>query len=390
MDCEKFKNYLDEYENLNETDKLEMNKHASECANCRSELDFMLAIMETAKSLPKIEPPADFMEKLNIRIDAEEKKKQNIAMRVLKNMHKNWKQYTVAAACFALVAVVTSNSQMLVNKMEGNNDGVIQEETVVTDNQTGTSSTASTPTPQDKTIEENKTSVFEEPKVPALNATTAPKTQEKISTNNTNTAVAKANTNSVVVPKTNTTRAVSTISPAIENSTRKNTETTSVETKNVVPTSETENQPITEVQAASENSVSDESNAINNDDVDNVKNEYSLPQGENVGRSAVAYSVDAESDYALAIGTYYKIDKDGNPIMEEEKKPIGSIKISSDDADEAMSVILQYTYDVEGDFYTTSSERLTAMLASLNGQGISYTNYTPAYEGDITFKLVIS
>ena len=34
---------------------------------------------------------------------------------------------------FALVAVVTANSNMFVDKMNGNDDGVIQEETVVTD-----------------------------------------------------------------------------------------------------------------------------------------------------------------------------------------------------------------------------------------------------------------
>lgn len=104
-----------------------------------------------------------------------------------------------------------------------------------------------------------------------------------------------------------------------------------------------------------------------------------------------------EDDYSLAggaqiaYGRYYKLDKDGNPIeAPEENKPIGSIVISAKDADEALSVIRQYSYDEDGEFYTTSSDRLTSMLSVLSVQGIGYSNYTPAYEGEVTFKLVIS
>ena len=43
------------------------------------------------------------------RIDEEEKKKARITRRVMRNVRRNWKQYTAAAACFALVAVVTAN-----------------------------------------------------------------------------------------------------------------------------------------------------------------------------------------------------------------------------------------------------------------------------------------
>ena len=133
MNCDKFNECLDNYENLSDETKQKMDKHALECANCKSELEFMRSIISTAKSLPDINVPVDFMEKLNVRIDEEEKKKARITRRVMRNVRRNWKQYTAAAACFALVAVVTANSNMFVDKMNGNDDGVIQEETVVTD-----------------------------------------------------------------------------------------------------------------------------------------------------------------------------------------------------------------------------------------------------------------
>ena len=117
---------------------------------------------------------------------------------------------------------------------------------------------------------------------------------------------------------------------------------------------------------------------------------------DNINNSRTVKS-SVEDDYSLAggaqiaYGRYYKLDKDGNPIeAPEENKPIGSIVISAKDADEALSVIRQYSYDEDGEFYTTSSDRLTSMLSVLSVQGIGYSNYTPAYEGEVTFKLVIS
>ena len=117
---------------------------------------------------------------------------------------------------------------------------------------------------------------------------------------------------------------------------------------------------------------------------------------DNINNSRTVKS-SVEDDYSLAggaqiaYGRYYKLDKDGNPIeAPEENKPIGSIVISAKDADEALSVIRQYSYDEDGEFYTTSSDRLTSMLSVLSVQGIGYSNYTPAYEGEVIFKLVIS
>ena len=86
------------------------------------------------------------------------RKSTNKQERVMRNVRRNWKQYTAAAACFALVAVVTANSNMFVDKMNGNDDGVIQEETVVTDSDgnTAVSTTAPAVTAQDNAEEINR------------------------------------------------------------------------------------------------------------------------------------------------------------------------------------------------------------------------------------------
>ena len=89
MNCDKFNECLDNYENLSDETKQKMDKHALECANCKSELEFMRSIISTAKSLPDINVPVDFMEKLNVRIDEEEKKKARITRRVMRNVRRD-------------------------------------------------------------------------------------------------------------------------------------------------------------------------------------------------------------------------------------------------------------------------------------------------------------
>ena len=74
MNCDKFNECLDNYENLSDETKQNMDKHALECANCKSELEFMRSIISTDKSLPDINVPVYFMEKLNVRIDDEDMK----------------------------------------------------------------------------------------------------------------------------------------------------------------------------------------------------------------------------------------------------------------------------------------------------------------------------
>ena len=398
MNCDKFNECLDNYENLSDETKHKMDKHALECANCKSELEFMRSIISTAKSLPDINVPVDFMEKLNVRIDEEEKKKARITRRVMRNVRRNWKQYTAAAACFALVAVVTANSNMFVDKMNGNDDGVIQEETVVTDSDgnTAVSTTAPTVVDQDNT-EENQPTVFEETventipenkTVKSTSSLTTAKPQTSTSTNSVKSGVVANNSRSTSAPSVNST---------VQNNTE-----TSVTTE-PVKTDESQN-TVSQKTTAEVNDNSNDIQAYSQDDgtaiasIDVQSDDHPVYDGtaDNINNSRTVKS-SVEDDYSLAggaqiaYGRYYKLDKDGNPIEEpEENKPIGSIVISAKDADEALSVIRQYSYDEDGEFYTTSSDRLTSMLSVLSVQGIGYSNYTPAYEGEVTFKLVIS
>ena len=132
MDCESFGKYLDNYENLTEQEKSDMSEHAAKCEECRAELDFFLSMISTVKSLPKAEPPSDFMDKLNARLDAEDKRVVS-ASGIVGHLRRYGMQYAAAAACLALVAVITANRSLLTGQMDNVPDGVIREETTVSD-----------------------------------------------------------------------------------------------------------------------------------------------------------------------------------------------------------------------------------------------------------------
>lgn len=382
MDCKKFREYLDNYENLSTEEKLEMTEHTAVCGDCADELDFMLSVIETARSLPQIASPPDFIDKLNIRLDAVDEKKQRTAIRVMMNARKNWRQYTAAAACFALVAVLIANGSSLLGGMEPSDGGVIQEETIVT----GGISPLTSDTPSDaersaavKTAETNKQSA------------PAEKNDEKAEESlgkTENGAGEKTRVTSAPVINTAAAAGAPSKSAAIV--------PVSAQAK-PEPVKNGANSTVkaTEIPAVNDKSADGGYSMAPADEIAGLGS-VSLPETETTPyNEAPKPAEDITKSYSLAKegsiahGQYYRIDRNGNPIKEETNKAIGTIKISSDDVEEAMDVILQYSYNEGDDLYQTDSANLSLMLSTLNGKGVSYTNYTPGCTGDIKFVLVI-
>lgn len=109
MDCSEFNRLLDNYENLSSNELDEMNNHAQNCDNCKSDLEFYKSIMLTAASLPVLEPPADLIEKVNSRIDNLPKYQSGLD-KAINNFRYNAKRYASLAACIAVGLVVGLNS----------------------------------------------------------------------------------------------------------------------------------------------------------------------------------------------------------------------------------------------------------------------------------------
>lgn len=369
MNCEMFREYLDNYENLTAEEKLEMTLHTQTCEKCRMELDFMLSIIETTKSLPKIEPPADFMDKLNIRIDMEERKKRQLTKRILNNLQRNWKQYAAAAACFALVAVVTSNGKMLVDKMHSN-DGVIQEETVTTgDSAPQTPVSTAAPQTSDVTSAENKTenlSPVEGTVIPTADKSEKASNIPAPKASNSKPSVSQpVKTAKAAESKSSAVTSDGAVSTPVQSETESNISSDTVAEQTAPPS---ENYGIAVASITPEVEIAT----------------YSADAAEYSAKSARSgYSLADESDN-IAYGRYYNVGNEGET---DKPKAIGKLKISSADAQKAMDVIQQYSIDRSGDLYMTDSANFVLILSSFSKEGVRYTDYTMNNDGIIKFMI---
>lgn len=402
MKCEDFGKYLDNFETLSEREKSDMFLHAEKCEECRKELEFFTSMLNTVRSLPPIEPPADFMERLNERLDKEDEKVIKPSG-VLYHVRRNWMQYSALAACFALVAVLTANSGIFFDHTpKPETDDVI----------IGTDTTAQQGSGDASGAADNGVSEADKAKIAEANAAVDKLDPSYvaggtlIASNNANNSNKAANANtsgrtvsyaaqSVSSVRTGTSSASAAVSAA------------PAQTESAPAVHEETGETVYEAPAAAEAAaVAEKTEKASS----NVKDDYGIALSSNTRTMETAsYDVrveevrrdDIASGYTLADtsavnddiaqGRYYKLDKNGNPVTEDtEAKAVGSLRIAAADADKAMEIISNYPHGEDGDLYTTDSGHFSLMLSMLSTEGISYTNYTPAGGGDVQFRIIIN
>jgi hypothetical protein len=419
MNCEDFGRYLDDYENLTAIDKSHMLEHAAMCEKCQAELDFFLSMIATTNSLPKIEPPADFMDKLGERLDAEDKRVVS-ASKIVYHIRRNWKQYTAAAACLALVTVITANRSMLLDRyVENSDNGVISEETIPA---------GSTAAPVDEGANTNATPIpVPATAVPSTGAATAPAANTtpapfgKTNTFAATTAPAAKRQSNTVVPAARQSQASSSAQSTPRNQTPITAPVIAAESVPAVvnvPTagsaSATESVPVVSEQAPTSQSAQEQatSEAPKTESTQTKRTKSKSDDDYGIAHindptSSVAYDIRAEEvkasieasevkanyslaegDEQIAYGRYYTLDRNGNPIS--SASGIGSIKISSDDEELAMEIIDRYPHDESGNVYTTDSVNLTRMLSKLKSEGVNFTDYTLDDPGEVKFKVIFN
>lgn len=84
-------------------EKKSFEEHICECKKCREEYELAMSIKTALSSMPKIEPPVDFLDKLNSRLDEELQRDKE------RKRHFSYipmRRYSAVAACFVLVAVL--------------------------------------------------------------------------------------------------------------------------------------------------------------------------------------------------------------------------------------------------------------------------------------------
>jgi hypothetical protein len=128
MNCNEFADMLDSYASLSEDEMRAVEEHTLHCDKCKEELEFMRSMIDTTSSLPPIEPPEDFLDKLNARLDKEIEQESKLT-RFVRRSRPYIGRYGAVAACFAVAVAVGVNADMLVSRMNNSDDGVISRTT---------------------------------------------------------------------------------------------------------------------------------------------------------------------------------------------------------------------------------------------------------------------
>lgn len=389
MTCEEFGRMLDNYESLSDSEKLALNAHASECEQCRDELDFLLAIITQLNTLPEVQPSADFAAKLNERLDAEKPSIGGFG-RAFASIRRNYRQYSTVAACIALAVVIGANGKTLFNRMSPDTDAV---PSVTSTNRPALPTpiaaeiAAAVPQMQDTTPAEDSASVTGSSVIASADGA---ETRSKNKVSGGNISFIRNMSESInqidlnAVPKQT--------EPAY------NTENSGVTASAGARSAADENAGIA-VASLENDGIEAYSDEVNN------KRNYTIARGvyrlpdENIAdaearkKTAAAKNevlqiseIEGRGERSIARGRYYIPADEGNISINTGNE----IGVNSDDAERAEELIQQYADQVEESYYVINSENIPSMLEHMEGEGINYqSNVDNADHEKVSFKLVI-
>lgn len=399
MDCNMFREMLDNYENLTEEEKLNMAEHTAVCEECREEFDFFMSIMNSVKTLPEMEVPDDFLENVNKRIDAEVK-----GDKIIRMIRKNWKQYSTVAACLIVAVVIGVNSDMLVSKMTPEDNGIVISEKksssvpektqmpVQKPDEKAKETAKETAAPAEQTAQPEK----QESNQDSLHARIAagmnglkslpieqsqtPVVASQPSTVNTAPSV---KSNPTKAPEKNT-AVPSTQVPAVIN---ENMEAEIPENYQMpqeqITVAESRQMPEAEASAVPETEATDQPYTI-------ARAGYSIPQ---TYGNADTDEYDAASDYSISneeaeisLSAAYDISEESYSTQIQSR---GSLYIPIGDANEFMVLLNSYISGSEGEYYLITPGSLAALLGELEEAGINYGEFIDSSAtGQIAFNVV--
>jgi predicted DNA binding CopG/RHH family protein len=123
MKCETVRSLISSYidKDLNDVEKIELEKHLAECEQCREEYECMLDIIAVCSNLEELELPQSFRIELQQKL-AEEKKKKHFFGGILGN--KGMKMATGLVAAVLVIAIGIGSPLLLMNKNVKMSEGI--------------------------------------------------------------------------------------------------------------------------------------------------------------------------------------------------------------------------------------------------------------------------
>lgn len=360
MECEEFAHMLDCYESLSEDEKTLLDIHADTCKGCKHELDLMLSIMQATKTLPEIQVPEDFLANLNARIDAENSRKTTF-VQYLKN---NRQRYSALAACMLLAAIVGSNYNTLMKRLDQN--------VVVTDN---------TATPMPKTNGEankdnregDKASSGENDRktdfgagIPALNIARGVQSDaDIISTSNIGNVTAHSSASQGEKPQMTTSPSMNrTVIPEEGNTGYELSDDRSLSATFAMRRG---------VYVEGDDDISATSSPTDEQDSSYLMSEQRMgePKAESEDSKNPAHTKSSP-----------KPDNSGDYNIEN------MIIVSSDDYNEALDIIQKYLTGYDDEYYVANRGDIETMLKRLEAEGIGFDDYITVDSNEVTFRVM--
>lgn len=372
MDCEKFMSMLDRYADLTDVESTQLNEHAQNCDSCKAEVEFLQSIIETTHSLPPIEPPTDFLDTVNARLDETLAAEPRITVFV-RNAKPYINRYGTIAACLALGIAIGANGNMLVSRMNGATDGVISSTSTVSNsgttpetNDTSDVQVSETALPQENINETLLTA-------PAAVSSTQAPTQKSAQKNTvvTSSTVVSSEQSSVTQEATvKPAKPVVTTAPVTEVP-----ETEAIVTaqplETNVPMQQAENVAV--YTAAETASVPTEETL--NPNVRMINEPEDTPQ--------VYAEVDVAAEYSIATATpEFDSTYAATPLS-------STILINEADAERVKQIIPEYIESVYGSYYMTTGDKLYKFAQRLESEGIWYYANLTDRGSKISFKLLV-
>ncbi len=417
MTCEKFAEMLDNYESLSDEERALMSEHAAQCEECGHELDFMRSVINSVRTLPELKVPDDFLEKLNARIDAEGLTAKRGG--IVGHMRYNWQKYSAAAACLLIAAVIGANYDMLTDRMNGNDSGVISEVTAVsspaprsTGNAAPAGTTKASPLDDGTVVGDvagrisPEASSKSDEKTDSDTSTVRPNVRESGFVNSTDTENAKS------AGGTDVSRRAAGSSQSGESGTG------SVQSRSVIAQAEntpsySNPQPVTEAESEARQTSAPASEQI--EEAEEKGDEYqtmtlprgvyvesrgagrAVPEPENTEDEPNPYEISeaSETDGYAAVSGEYTEDDDGGADEDDddglgyELNQSNMIAVRGEDFAMALDVISQYASDCYSNYFMVTSGNIDAMLAALDEAGVYYHDNIAVDTDKITFRISI-
>ena len=414
MNCERFAHMLDNYADLSSAEIAELEAHAEMCESCAADLAFMRSILGTVNSLPPIDPPKDFLESVNARLDAELDSEPAIK-RFVRHSKPYVYRYGSLAACVAIAAAVGVNAELLMSRM--NNDGsdvVIEEKTIVNDARNdstadgdvtaadiytaepapraGAVNEASTPAPNaGNTVKPSQTPASPQTAAPVWGASASKRADStpSVSQSNKNTAAASVPSNrseaaaSVDLPKAQSAPQPSETEQRVVTSTeepRAEAQPAAVNTEPVYTDAPKQNNT---TEAAASQGEAAPSSYVPRGRMIPENHEYaaapaSLPAAEPTEDTS------SDEDYSIA---YHEMDNFSDNVT--AYAPLSSmLSVKAKDAVRVKELIEVFISGAYGEYYMITAEDMNHLLGQFDREGIWYSANIMESGDKISFRVV--